>query len=59
MKHTSSICSISWGPNYPGKQQGTQRDANTPQNALDALLKRSEEDEKQEYTPNRARHAAL
>lgn len=53
---------MSWGPNYPGKQQGTQRDANTP-DALDALLKRSKEDGKWDEgeegtTPNR-KHAVL
>lgn len=49
MEHTSSICSISWGPNYPGKQQGAQRDANTPKKVLDVVLKgsrRAEEEEK-------------
>lgn len=35
VEHTSSICSISWGANYPGKQQATQRDAKTPHNALE------------------------
>ena len=47
---------MSWGPNYPGKQRGTQRDANTPENALDALLKGNEvevkweEDEERMYS---------
>lgn len=36
---------MSWGPNCPGKQQGTQRDARThQQTALDASFQRKSDE---------------